>query len=298
VKTNIILVADLAGKLPRGTRRITLHVAERSAYLRIHREYVRAAYLRLAKSLATCDEVVVWSCDAWAQKVALSMICAFSSQKPRPPHITIIDLPLQARLEGTWCGSPEIPRNASQARALIPRPLTSSEVLEGSNLWTHFVARDPAKFLGGGSGVVANVDALFTFYRELFPRRRSGVLRLSRFDDLLLSAARESLVPTDVVVGRSAEFVMLRRWLSCVGDVFIARRLREWSEHPRGAPALVASSMDASGSMFRVRYGLTASGRSMLEDRLQKLGDAPLLRVGGTAAYDPAWPHELQDDEA
>ena len=311
VKTHVVLVADLKDKLPSRVRRIVLHdnllvgpcreafeehITERTAYLRAQGEQnVRTAYIHLANAMTTSHELVVWSCDAWPQHVALAMICSLRLRQPNSPRISVIELALRAQSTGTCCGVPAVPTTVAEMRALIPRNLTDSDLLQFSSVWARFVARDPARFLGTGSGVISNADALRALYEELFPRRRFGVLHLSRFDELLLSAARESLTPADLVVGKSTELVMLRRWVSCAGDSFVARRLWDWSEHPSGAPALLADPMDRSGSMFRMRYSLTATGRSMLDDRLQRFEDAPVLRVGGTAAYDPAWPYEIED---
>jgi hypothetical protein len=120
-----------------------------------------------------------------------------------------------------------------------------------------------------------------------------GVLRLSRYDELLLSVLSDEW-KTPVRVWRQIHELsdQHQEFMSCLGDVTMAQRLAAWASTDAVERAL---GPNPDRAMLASVYRLAKRGKQLQSGPLQ-LADAPRLPVGGTEAYAPGTPWVLLDD--
>jgi hypothetical protein len=182
------------------------------------------------------------------------------------------------------------------------RPFSQERYDRAVSLWETYTDENPLPFvqrcLRGVEGF-PELAPLWEFLSYLFPRKTpEGVLRLSRFDELLLSIlSGEWQTPVKVFVHDSSQGLELRQFLSCAGDLFIPRRLDEWSAHGSN-PAVerAAGPKPPDNRMLSSVYRLTASGLQIREAGLKQLSDAPSLPIAGIEAYGLTTPWVLLED--
>lgn len=182
------------------------------------------------------------------------------------------------------------------------RPFSSARYNRAVSLWNKYTDENPSAFVRRcRSGVKAfpELAPLWTFLSCLFPRRTpEGALRLSRFDELLLTIlSGEWQMPVTVFVHKSQAGVELRQLLSCTGDGFLVMRLDQWAAHGsilavERAPGPRSPDYPMMCSVYR----LTGRGMQLRETGIEQLTDAPALPVAGTEAYASGAPWVLLED--
>lgn len=163
-----------------------------------------------------------------------------------------------------------------------------------ATLWALWCRRSPtafSRFCAAGGAFHPLISDLSRYHAGMFPRLLGERLTLARFDDLLLrQLSREWTTPAQLYVRAMKARSELETWISHTGDVYVARRLMEWSRHTNGGiverreehPANPSDLTDAS---FRWHAG----GEAILE-ALPSLDAAPPVELGGAIAYDPRRP--------
>jgi hypothetical protein len=181
------------------------------------------------------------------------------------------------------------------------RPWPRERYDRAVKLWEQYVDADPRRFvrscLGGVRGF-PELGRVWGLISRFFPRMSAGrTLRLSRFDELLLSAlSMEWKTPVKVFVADLGE-----EWeelVSCTGDLGMAERLAYWARHDAGSAVERAPGprpAETHGPMTSSVYRLTERGMQ-LRAALPRLVDAPRLPVAGTEAYAPGAPWVVLDD--
>jgi hypothetical protein len=132
-----------------------------------------------------------------------------------------------------------------------------------------------------------------------FPRRTAeGVLRLSRFDELILTIlSAEWQTPLAVAVQESQARVDLWNLLFCTGDLFLQDRLKQWAKHDSSAAVESAPGPKPPGHpMLSQVYRLTERGMQLRDRGLEQLEDAPGLPIAGIEAYAASTPWVLFED--
>ena len=180
-----------------------------------------------------------------------------------------------------------------QTPARGARPWRQTRHDRAVSLWSKYTAEDPRPFVRDctrGVPGFPELGPLWGFLSCLFPRRTAeGVLRISRFDELLLTLlSAEWQTPVKVFVHESAAGAELRQLASCTGDLFVPQRLEQWVQQgaierapgPRPSPDY---------PMVQSVYRITELGVRLRENGLGALAAAPGLLVGGTEAYAAPW---------
>ncbi|XXT14795.1 hypothetical protein WME94_31565 [Sorangium sp. So ce429] len=172
------------------------------------------------------------------------------------------------------------------------------------HLWDRYVDENPLLFVEScvhGAEGFPELAPLWALLSCFFPRRTTeGVLRLSRFDELLLTIlSMEWQTPVAAFVHKSQSGVELRQLLSCTGDLFLPWRLEHWADHG-SSPAMERAPgpkpPNAGYPMLSEVYRLTERGMRLREQGLEQLTDAPSLPVAGTEAYSPSASWVLLED--
>ncbi|WP_441290244.1 hypothetical protein ACSRUE_06390 [Sorangium sp. KYC3313] len=169
-------------------------------------------------------------------------------------------------------------------------------------LWESYADEDPLAFVESCMAGVEGFPELAPLWELLscfFPRRTTeGALRLSRFDELILTILSAEDYKTDVSVfcDRSQSGLDLRGILSCTGDLFLEDRLSQWARHASSAFVERAPRPNPDEVMKSFVYRLTERGIRLRDEGLEQLTDAPGLPVAGTEAYAPSSPWSLLED--
>ncbi|WP_437655340.1 hypothetical protein [Sorangium sp. So ce1182] len=171
-------------------------------------------------------------------------------------------------------------------------------------LWDSYVDENPSPFVEScirGVEGFPELAPLWALLSCFFPRRATeGALRLSRFDELLLTIlSMEWQTPVAVFAHKSQLGVELRQLLSCTGDLFLPCRLEHWADHdpiPAMERAPGPKPPDAGYPMLSEVYRLTERGVRLRDRGLEHLADAPRLPIAGTEAYAPSSPWVVLED--
>ncbi|WP_437624398.1 hypothetical protein [Sorangium sp. So ce1151] len=170
-------------------------------------------------------------------------------------------------------------------------------------LWDSYVDENPLPFAESCAHGVEGFPELAPLWKLLscfFPGRSpGGVLRLSRFDELILAilSTEEWQTPVKVYCNRSHLGSDLRDLGSCTGDLFVEDRLNQWAKHDSSAAVERAPGPKPSGDrMLSKVYRLTDRGQRLLDKGLERLTDAPILPMGGIDAYSASAPWALLED--
>ncbi|MGK4000641.1 hypothetical protein [Sorangium sp. So ce1024] len=171
-------------------------------------------------------------------------------------------------------------------------------------LWDSYVDENPSPFVEScirGVEGFSELAPLWALLSCFFPRNTTeGVLRLSRFDELLLTILSiEWQTPVAVFADKSQSGVELRQLLYCTGDLFLSRRLEQWASHSSSAfveRAPGPKPPNAGYPMLSEVYRLTERGMRLRDKGLDQLTDAPSLPIAGTEAYSASAPWVLLED--
>lgn len=182
------------------------------------------------------------------------------------------------------------------------RPWPRARYDRAVRLWDRYADENPLPFVRScarGVRAFPELAPLWMLLSRFFPRRTlEGGLRLSRFDELLLTvlSPTEWQTPVAVFVHKSEAGLGLRHLLSCTGDLFLPDRLEQWTDHG-SSPAVERAVGPKPGlPLNSFVYRITERGMRLREEGLKQLTDAPSLLMAGTEAYAPSSPWVLLDD--
>lgn len=179
--------------------------------------------------------------------------------------------------------------------------LRASMVRAGSVLWRKYSASSPRKLDEArrkGSAVFPELADIANGYAQLFPRKVSDSpqVRLSEVDTVFLGLFRDArwLCPA-----RSIKPSLMQVFDLLGSDCFFLQRLRQWANHEADDPILLRRDEPKGVSAWtKVSYQLSPRGRRILINRLDRIGDAPPMHVGGCRVYSGKrpWVLFLQDE--
>ena len=246
-------------------------------------------------SPSVADRLNLWRSCTWFRDRGIprrDVLILELGPAPLGPHAA-----LHARRSDEIQSVSDHPDAALLAHLPRARPWPRDRYDHAVKLWEQFVDADPRRFarscLRGVRGF-PELHRTWGLLSRFFPRMsRERGLRVSRFDELLLSAlSAEWRTPLDVFLhDRSEEWQELRH---CAGDVGMADRLRDWAKHDASAVEGAPGPRPDRPMLSHV-YRLTERGMQ-LRTGLPHLAGAPRLPMAGTEAYAPETPWVLLDD--
>lgn len=255
--------------------------------------------------------VVLWVSASIHEKVNLWRTCSWL----RHLGLAHSDVLILEFGSGTWSSRPRRPEpsfecitsvaehsNESLSERLNQaRPWPRARYDRAIDLWDRYVDVNPLRFARTctrGLKGFPELAPLWTFLSNFFPRRSAeGALRLSRFDELLLTVlSMEWATPASLFVHRSQTGEALRQLLYCTGDWFLPRRLDQWVAHDQSAVVERSAGSMPSSPMNAFVYRITERGMRLRAGEVGQLSEAPSLTVAGTDAYTPSAPWVLLED--
>ncbi|WP_437933276.1 hypothetical protein [Sorangium sp. So ce341] len=217
-------------------------------------------------------------------------ICASGLERRRA--VFIVDLGSHAVPFPQGCDpAEELYFDVAEALRRNPSMIRCSELELAllATLWKLWCRRSPvaiARFCASGGTLHPQLANLGRYLAGYFPRQSGGDLLLSRLDELLLrQLSREWITPTKVFTNALRENQGLHAWLAHIGDLFVPKRLLEWSRHGDGRSVERKEHPEKPSEMNRWSFRWRAGGEAIL-DALPSLRDAPPISIGGAVAYD------------
>jgi hypothetical protein len=254
--------------------------------------------------------IVVWASARIAERVNLWRTCSWLRHlgiATRDVFIIELDPILPERmpeeLRAPFDGISSVadhPDEVLLERLRAARPWPRVRYDRAVRLWDQYVDANPSRFVRScarGVEGFPELGSVWTFLSAFFPRRTGdGALRLSRFDELLLTVLSDKwMTPVDVYIHRSQAGHELQKWFFATGDLFTDERLAQWARHGSEAVERAAGPKPASHPMLSSVYRITEKGVRIRDVGLSQLQDAPALAVGGTEAYAPSSPWVLAE---
>jgi len=259
---------------------------------------VRSMYSRLIRSMATETDVVVWSSGTLQHTMLLWMVCALLAKRPETRLRAVVAAQTSQRANDQFgCVSCEF--RADEIRNLIKmgEKLGPGARRAAARNWRAFAGRAPTAFNDRCRARPAELSRVGIYHTGHFPRLWATRLRVSVLDELLLRCVGAAWsLPSEVLLRRSSEGMLLRSWIACAGDVFIARRLQDWARHSSVSPVLESETTGGDHLLTGVRYRLSPHGRVLLEQGIRSVSEAPMCLIGGGAAYDHRSPVAALED--
>ncbi|WP_437953219.1 hypothetical protein WME98_22895 [Sorangium sp. So ce296] len=262
--------------------------------------------------------VVMWTTESLDDRVNLWRTCSYlRSLGIRSNDVLIVEF---ERVHGTMKRFPEPPRippfDCTGSVAHHPdevlldrlgkaRPWPVERYERAVRLWESYADENPLSFVESCISGVEGFPELASLWALLscfFPRKTAGgALRLSRYDDLLLTilSVEEWQTPVKVICNKSQLGLYLRDLMSCTGDLFLGDRLAQWAKHDVSAAVERAPGPkppNAGYPLLSTVYRLTERGERLRDEGLDELTDAPSLPIAGTEAYSASAPWVLLDD--
>ena len=253
-------------------------------------------------ALKSRQRVVVWTSGLWSDRLILWAFCAWRLRyRPEHPDLDMVVLG-DAPEDGFGYGTVRV-KPADARRGLDDaRALSLTRVRHMARSWRRVSGRSPVLSAKGRSTGRLRKDLveLGTHQAAFFPRVEGRALILSRIDELLFSCldVKDWLTPVDVLMQRSpAGEELMNHWMSRIGDLSVAWRIRQWAEH-RGAEAALESVpyRPDRPPMLEARYRLTAAGEAIKQHGLTEIAQGPPWPMWGVTAYDPAAPWVVVND--
>jgi hypothetical protein len=302
--TNVVRACDSLAIGP-SRRNVLAHARAREEWFHAHETYDHL----YSSEVRWETPIVVWVSAGLDDRPNLWRICSWLRDQGVPRgEVLILDLDPVPRRPGAT-PSPEplewiqsVRDHAAEVlleRLPTARPWPRERYDRAVRLWEQYVSPDPRRFaqrcLRGVPGF-PELGPMWAFLARFFPRMTAArSLRLSRYDELLLSAlSAEWQTPVKVYISD----VMQEHWefIGCVGDLTTEDRLAAWAKHG-SSPAVerAPGPRNPESPMPSSVYRLTERGMQ-LRAGLPELADAPRLPVGGAEAYAPEAPWVLLDD--
>jgi hypothetical protein len=227
--------------------------------------------------------------------LSLCQICFIAIRRER--EILVVDLGSRRPFDPHGSDpDPEVVLDAAAVREQHRPPARWStlEAAFAATLWKLWCRASPtafSRFCAAGSALHPLISDLARHHAGTFPRRHGEGLTLSRFDELLLrQLSREWSTPVQIIARAMRAGSELWAWISHMGDVHVATRLRAWSHHTRGEVVEERDEHPPNPSeLTRWSFRWHPGGEAILET-LPSLGAAPPVEIGGAVAYDPARP--------
>ncbi|HEX4454276.1 MAG TPA: hypothetical protein VH143_25610 [Kofleriaceae bacterium] len=174
--------------------------------------------------------------------------------------------------------------------------ITDEQWREGGALWNTYASSSPLAFDEArrrGSSAFPELTTSAELHGAWFPRIQDGRLRLSELDEVLLGSAGDSWRTPRKIVEALPE-ARLTQLVRMFDAYFHVERLRAWAT--RGV--LERETLDDQNPFEQDRFHMTDRARALLNDGLERVGDAPPMYVGGCRANDPASPWVRIADDA
>ncbi len=241
--------------------------------------------------------LVLWSGENWSDRLFLWWALDALSRSTLAHRPLWLASPLLMPgwnfLDSMGCYNPDqVKMMFGRARRLGP-----GAVKAASARWKHFCASTPR-----GLSKLATPEEpwlkINADYYRFFPSAKGRVLCISEFDEVVLSGfSRTSWRrPLEII---SSGILRKHPVLFNHGDMLPLRRLEDWTM-PRPLPALVRRATGAEApsnrsDWVRYEYRLTAHGVHVLKHGLGSISWAPLISMGGHAAYDPKRPWVVRE---
>ena len=180
------------------------------------------------------------------------------------------------------------------------RPWSRARYDRAVSLWSRFVDADPVPFVRTcirGLKGFPELGPLWALAASFFPQKTpDGSLRLSRFDELLLTTlSAEWQTPLGVHVHKSAPGKELYQLTDCTGDIFVPHRLEHWVHHGSNPAVERTPGPRPETEMLAFQYRLTEHGARLRDAGITRITDAPPLPIAGTVAYSLGSPWVLND---
>ncbi|XYH98822.1 hypothetical protein ACMHYB_03405 [Sorangium sp. So ce1128] len=171
---------------------------------------------------------------------------------------------------------------------------SSLEVALAAALWQLWCRRSPvafSRFCASGSRFHPQLANLARYHAGQFPRQVGQAVLLSRVDELVLNQlSREWLTPVELFVNAMKARTGLYEWFTHMGDLYLTKRLLEWSRHGHGHVVECREHPGEQSELRRWSFRWHAHSETIL-DALPSLHLAPPVPIGGAVAYDAdrAW---------
>lgn len=164
------------------------------------------------------------------------------------------------------------------------------EMAVAATLWRLWCRRSPvafARFCASGSTMHAQIANLGRYHAGIFPRLTERGFSLSRLDELILrQLSEEWATPVRIYANAITRSPQLFSWMTYTGDLYLARRLLEWSRHTQGSVVECRKEVSPGDSEMLAWSFRWHSGGEAVLDELPKLSLAPPVPIGGAVAYD------------
>lgn len=247
--------------------------------------------------------IVLWVAESMSQRVSLWRVCNWLSQLGVPASaVYLLSFEAAPPRRPTAKARPPFDCTASVAHhpeeVLLERlarasaiPRTSYE--QAARLWEEYAAPDPRPFvehcLVGLEGW-PELGPLWSFLSSFFPRRHAdGVLRVSRYDDLLLLAlSEEPQTPVQIFLHNSPTVEEWQYLLSGTGDIALAQRLDQWARHGDPPAVKKAAGPKADNPMLSNVFQISDVGQRVRAAGMAALTEAPPWPIAGVEAYSAA----------
>lgn len=233
--------------------------------------------------------VVVWATRAYAELLWLWWILDGLRRMGPYASPTFLVRPTPDDPLETVGGTPPHKSLAAIADAHV---ISDDELPEGAELWRLYASPDPRGFDKArrrGSSVFPELSDSADLHGAWFPRLEGDRLRLAEYDRCLLeNLTNEWLMPRDLLT-RAVQTSKWKQMLRTFGSYYIPIwRLHAWASH--GVVMLAVRDPDSDNLLEQNVFRLTNRARSLLENGLESVGDAPPVHVGGCRINDPAAP--------
>ncbi|WP_437658769.1 hypothetical protein [Sorangium sp. So ce1182] len=260
--------------------------------------------------------IVVWVSVSLNERVNLWRTCSWLQHLGIPrSDVLIVELELVRGTMKRFSEPPRIPPfNCSESVAhhpdevLLDRldkacPWPVERYDRAVRLWDSYADENLLPFVESCARGVDGFPELASLWGLLscfFPRRTTeGTLRLSRYDDLILTilSVEEWQTPVQVMCNKSDLGLHLRDLVSCTGDLFLRDRLAQWAKHDSSATVERAPGPKPPDyPMLSNVYRLTERGKRLRAHGLDQLRDAPSLPIAGSEVYSDSAPWVLLED--
>ncbi|WP_437622690.1 hypothetical protein [Sorangium sp. So ce1151] len=245
------------------------------------------------------ERVDLWKTCSWLRRVGIAFQDVLILEFDAVPPSGVPDEPLPPF--DCYSSVAHHPDEVLLERLGKARPWSYERYDRAVCLWDQYVDENPLSFVEScirGLEGFPELAPLWSLLSCFFPRRTTeGALRLSRFDELLLTIlSMEWQTPLSVCSQKLQRVATLWEFLDCTGDLFLPCRLEHWAKHASGAVVERAPGPNPEEPMKSFAYRLTERAIRLRDKGLDQLTDAPSLPIAGTEAYSASAPWVLLED--
>ncbi|WP_437508348.1 hypothetical protein [Sorangium sp. So ce1099] len=250
---------------------------------------------RLDKELARTSDTALCVALPPTPGGLLSFCRVAATAAARGRLLFVIDLGKDAAVASPQGRDPAKAAEVNVAEALRRKPSTAErsnlEAALAATLWRLWCRRSPvafSRFCASGSRFHPQLANLGRYHAGQFPRQIGQAVLLSRVDELVLNQlSREWLTPLELFVSAMKARTGLYDWFTHMGDLYLAKRLLEWSRHGHGRVVECREHPGEQSELKRWSFRWHARSETILE-ALPDLHIAPPVTIGGAVAYDAA----------